>query len=116
MVELAELTEPGPFRLRTHELGNFYGVVENGRLLAMAGKRMHLPGYIEVSGVCTHPDARGRGYAGLLMSKVMEEVFADGRVPILHTFADNAPAIRVYDKLGFARRQTFHLAVLKREE
>lgn len=115
MVELAELTEPGPFRLRTMELGTFYGIEQEGRLLGMAGKRMHVPGYVEVSGVCTHPDARGRSYAGLLMSKVMDEIFAEGRTPFLHTYTDNVPAIRVYQKLGFVRRQTFHLAVLKNQ-
>jgi GNAT superfamily N-acetyltransferase len=113
MVELATLTEPGPFRLRTMELGTFYGVVEEGRLLAMAGKRMHLPGYVEVSGVCTHPEARGRGYARLLMSRVMEEIVRDGKTPFLHSFADNYGAIRVYESLGFTLRQRFELAVVK---
>jgi ribosomal protein S18 acetylase RimI-like enzyme len=113
MVELAALTEPGPFRMRTMELGTFYGIVEGGRLLAMAGKRMHLPGYVEVSGVCTHPEARGRGYARLLMSRVMEEIVNDGKTPFLHSFADNHGAIRVYESLGFTLRQRFELAVVK---
>jgi ribosomal protein S18 acetylase RimI-like enzyme len=116
MVELATLTEPGPFRLRTMELGTFYGIVEGGRLMAMAGKRMHLPGYVEVSGVCTHPDARGRGYARLLMSRVMEEIVRDGRTPFLHSFADNYGAIRVYESLGFKLRQRLELAVVKNRE
>ena len=115
MVALAELAEPGPFRLRTLELGTFYGVFHSGQLAAMAGKRMHLPGHIEVSGVCTHPDARGRGYAALLMSRVMEEILEAGKTPILHVLSSNHSAIRVYEKLGFHRRQTFHLAVLKSE-
>jgi GNAT superfamily N-acetyltransferase len=113
MVELATLTEPGPFRLRTMGLGTFYGIVEGGRLLAMAGKRMHLPGYVEVSGVCTHPDARGRGYARLLMSRVMEEIVNDGKTPFLHSFADNHGAIRVYESLGFTLRQRLELAVVQ---
>jgi GNAT superfamily N-acetyltransferase len=119
MVELATLTEPGPFRLRTMELGTFYGIfeaggtVEGGRLLGMAGKRMHLPGYVEVSGVCTHPEARGRGYARLLMSRVMEEIVRDGKTPFLHSFADNYGAIRVYESLGFTLRQRLELAVVQ---
>jgi GNAT superfamily N-acetyltransferase len=116
MVELATLTEPGPFRLRTMELGTFYGIFEAGRLLAMAGKRMHLPGYVEVSAVCTHPDARGRGYARLLMSRVMEEIVKEGKTPFLHSFADNYGAIRVYESLGFALRQRFELAVVRNDE
>ena len=63
MVALAELTKPGPMAERVLELGNYYGVREGSRLAAIAGERIHLTGYTEVSGVCTHPDFRGRGYA-----------------------------------------------------
>jgi len=116
MVALAELTEPGPFRTRTHELGLFFGVFESGRLVSMAGQRTRVPGFVEVSAVCTHPDARGRGYARMLMSAVMADIFAHGSQPYLHAFDDNHPAIRVYQSLGFAERRTFHLAVLKNEQ
>lgn len=115
MVDLAELTEPGPFRLRTPELGTFFGVFHGDRLMAMAGKRMHLPGFVEVSGVCTHPDARGRGYAAICMARVIDEITRDGKVAFLHVLVDNGAAIHVYEKLGFEVRQTFHLAVLKNE-
>ena len=114
MVELATLTEPGPFRERTIELGNFYGVFEGERLLAMAGQRMRVPGFVEVSAVCTHPEARGRGYAGILMSRVMADIRAEGAISFLHAFADN-PAVSLYRKLGFNQRRTFELAVIKRE-
>lgn len=113
MVELAHLTEPGPFQLRTLELGTFYGVLENGRLLAMAGKRFHVPGAIEVSGVCTHPDARGRGYARHLMSRVIEEIVQAGRMPFLHTRSDNASAIRIYESLGFVRRFSAEFSAIR---
>jgi predicted GNAT family acetyltransferase len=113
MLDLAKLTEPGPFGRRTIELGNFLGVFESGRLMAMAGQRLHLPGFAEVSAVCTHPDARGRGYARALMSEVMAAILGRGETPFLHVFADNYPAIRVYEGLGFARRRNLHLAVLK---
>lgn len=115
MVELAKLTEPGPFRIRTHELGAFYGIFEGQRLLAMAGQRMRVPGFVEVSAVCTHPDARGRGYARTLMSTVMKLILDAGDTPFLHTFADNHSAIRVYHALGYKKRITFHLAVLKKD-
>lgn len=114
MVTLAELTEPGPFRLRTLELGTFYGVFEGDRLVSMAGKRMHLPGLVEVSGVCTHPDARGRGYARLLMSLVIDEIERDGDTAFLHVLTEN-PAIRLYEQLGFRIQRTFHFAALTAE-
>ena len=115
MVALAELTEPGPFRLRTLELGNFYGVFHGDELAAMAGKRMHLPGLVEVSGVCTHPSARGRGYARMLMSIVIEEIEREGKTAFLHAFSAN-PAIRLYETLGFERRQEFDFAALVRTD
>jgi GNAT superfamily N-acetyltransferase len=115
MVALATLTEPGPFHLRTIELGAFFGIFHKCRLVAMAGQRLSLPVYIEVSAVCTHPDFRGRGYAPALMSTVMEHIFAHGKTPILHSFSSNAAAIAVYRGLGFAFRRSFHLAVLQND-
>jgi len=115
MLELATLAEPGPFRDRTIELGNYYGVFEGARLLAMAGQRIRVPGFVEVSAVCTHPDARGRGFAGVLMSRVMADIFAEGAAPFLHAYADN-PAVSLYRKLGFSQRRTFQLAVIKRAD
>ena len=114
MVALAELTEPGPFRERTSELGVFYGIFEGARLVAMAGQRMHVPGYVEVSAVCTHPDARGRGYARALMTGVMADIARRGETPFLHVLPDN-PAIRVYEGLGYERRRTLHLSVIRND-
>jgi ribosomal protein S18 acetylase RimI-like enzyme len=115
MLELAKLTEPGPFRQRTSELGVFWGVFHSGRLLAMAGQRLHLPQFVEISAVCTHPDARGRGYARALMCLAMQEIRRRGKIPFLHAFADNYPAIRVYEGLGFIERRTLNLAILRND-
>jgi hypothetical protein len=113
MVTLAELTEPGPFRTGTGSLGRFFGVFEETRLVAMAGQRLHLRGLREVSAVCTHPDARGRGYARIAMAEVMNDIISRGEVPFLHVFAANESATRVYAALGFTRRRSFELAVLQ---
>lgn len=115
MVELAKLTEPGPFETRTIELGAFFGIFHEERLVAMAGQRLGLPRFVEVSAVCTHPDARGRGYAPALMSTVMANIFDQGKTPFLHSFSDNAAAIAVYRRLGFTFRRNFQLAVLQNE-
>ena len=109
MIELALLTKPGPFLARTHQLGTFWGVKENGRLIAMAGERMKLEGFTEVSGVCTHPDRRGRGLAALLSHVVATDILARGETPILHAYANNTAAISVYEALGFKLRR--HLVV-----
>ena len=104
MQALAELTEPGPFRNETHKLGTFWGIRHGGRLVAMAGERMKLPGLTEVSGVCSHPDARGRGYARLLSRLVMARIAERGERPFLHAYAENAAAITLYERLGFTTR------------
>ena len=115
MVALTKLTNPGPFGTRTHELGLYLGIHQNGRLAAMAGERQRLPGYTEVSAVCTHPDFQGRGYAGVLISAVMVKILERGEIPMLHVREDNIGAIRVYEKLGFRTRAIFPFYVLRYE-
>lgn len=106
MLALATLTKPGPFAAETHRLGQFIGVKQDGVLIAMAGERMRLPGFTEVSGVCTHPDHRGKGYAAALMRAVMARIIATGETPFLHAYASNTGAIALYETLGFrVRRQ-----------
>ncbi|HEY8572154.1 GNAT family N-acetyltransferase [Phenylobacterium sp.] len=113
MLALATLTRPGPFARRTHELGGFVGVKEDGRLVAMAGERMRMPGFAEVSGVCTHPDRRGRGYAAGLMRHVAEKIRARGETPFLHAYASNTGAIGLYESLGYRTRRQVLVTVLE---
>jgi GNAT superfamily N-acetyltransferase len=112
MLALTKLTEPGPFLPRTIELGAYFGIDEAGLLVAMAGERLKLTGYTEVSAVCTHPDFRGRGYGHALMSAVMAGVMSRGETPFLHVRTGN-PALHLYQKLGFRVRAQLHLAVIK---
>lgn len=112
MLALATLTEPGPFFEATHRLGAFVGIKQEGRLVAMAGERMRPEGFTEVSGVCTHPDHRGRGYAGRLMQVVAGRIVARGETPFLHSYASNLGAISLYESLGFAIRREVTATVL----
>jgi predicted GNAT family acetyltransferase len=112
MLALATATQPGPFFARTHELGTFWGVKVDGRLVAMAGERMKPPGYTEVSGVCTDPGHRGKGYAALLSRTVATQIMARGETPMLHAYASNTPAIRLYEQLGFELRTHVNVTIL----
>lgn len=114
MQTLAEATEPGPFRKRTIEFGGYLGIRDHVRLTAMTGQRTSLPGFTEVSAVCTYPEYRGRGYAKALVAAVSGNIFARGETPILGVRMDNTPAIHVYQTLGFTVRRNLHVVVVKR--
>jgi ribosomal protein S18 acetylase RimI-like enzyme len=105
MQELARAAQPGPFGPRTHLLGEFVGYREGGRLVAMAGERMRLPGYTELSAICTHPGARGRGHAERLTRFLMNKIIDRGEVPFLHVRPENKAAA-LYTRLGFVERRT----------
>ncbi|MBU2670800.1 GNAT family N-acetyltransferase [Actinoplanes bogorensis] len=111
ILDLIERTQPGPFRTRTIELGTYLGVRRNGRLIAMAGERLHPPGWTEISAVCTDPAFRGQGLATKLVRAVAFGVRQRGEIPFLHTSAANTNAIRLYQSIGFRlrKRTTFAL-------
>ncbi|HJV21015.1 MAG TPA: GNAT family N-acetyltransferase [Sediminibacterium sp.] len=114
MLELTELTKPGPFYSKTIELGNYIGLFQNNQLISMAGERLKTNGYTEVSAICTRPEHLGKGYASYLTSKVAAGIFRDGAVPFLHVRTDNTAAINVYQKLGFQVRADVYFAVFKK--
>lgn len=114
MMELTSLTKPGPFGSRTHELGTYLGIRLQGRLVAMAGERLKVPGYTEVSAVCTHPERTGKGYARVLMMEVMQRIRERGEAPFLHVRQDNTRAVELYKRLGFYERKLGYFAVLRR--
>lgn len=114
MFALADLTKPGPFGRATHRLGAFVGVRMDGRLVAMAGERMRPTGFTEVSGICTHPDARGRGYARAIGALMARRILARGETPFLHTYDSNAAAIKLYESLGFSIRCAVTVTILRK--
>jgi predicted GNAT family acetyltransferase len=112
MLELAELTKPGPFRPRTHTLGTFLGIRSKGRLVAMAGTRFRLDGYHEVSGVCTHPEFTGRGLARILVARIVNAIHAQGITPFLHVDSENNRARALYRRMGFDERAALPMVIV----
>jgi ribosomal protein S18 acetylase RimI-like enzyme len=105
MLDLVTATKPGPFGPRTPLLGRYLGVWRGDRLVAMAGERLRLPGHVELSAICVHSEARGRGYAAALTLHLMRLAFDRGEVPFLHVRPDNVGAVALYRRLGFATRR-----------
>ena len=100
-LELARLTRPGPFGPLTLELGDYFGVFEGEQLIAMAGERMFAGSLREISGVCTHPDFQGRGWARRLMHGLIRREMQRGETPFLHVMTENGTAWRLYQRMGF---------------
>jgi ribosomal protein S18 acetylase RimI-like enzyme len=101
MVALTDLAFPGFFRARTHEMGTYYGIRIDNELVAMAGERLAVPGFREISAVVTHPAHTGRGYATLLMNRLLQDHAAAGLQSFLHVTEQNSRAIAIYKRMGF---------------
>jgi predicted GNAT family acetyltransferase len=114
MMALTELTKPGPFSARTHELGIFLGIRIDGELVAMAGERMKPANYTEMTAVCVHPSHRGRGYGQLLLAAISRQIVARGEIPFLHVFSSNSSAIALYQRQGMEIRRGLHVTVLQK--
>lgn len=113
MLELVARTQPGPFLPRTIELGTYLGIRREGRLVAMAGERLHPPGWTEISAVCTDAEHRGQGLATRLVRAVAHGIRHRGETPFLHASAANTNAIRLYESIGFRLRRRTSFRVVR---
>jgi predicted GNAT family acetyltransferase len=112
MIDLVERAQPGPISARTIELGSYFGMRDEGTLVALAGTRMRLPGFTEISAVCTDEQHRGQGLAKILVGRLVDEILGRGEVACLHVVSNNTPAIRLYETLGFTTRREMDFALL----
>jgi ribosomal protein S18 acetylase RimI-like enzyme len=108
MLALAGAARPGPFGPRTSSLGVYLGVRRAGHLIPMGGERFRLPGFVELSGICVHPSARGTGLGAAITANLTRMVLERGETPFLHVFPDN-PAIALYARLGFRERARLYV-------
>ncbi len=114
MLELTRLTKPGPFYERTILFGNYFGVFDGDKLVAMTGQRMHPIPYLEVSAVCTHPGYRGKGYAKAILLQVMKLILEQSFTPFLHVLSSNETAIKLYESVGLTIRTKLYIDMLRR--
>lgn len=114
MLALVDITRPGPIGPRALELGDFRGIFDGSKLIALAGERLHLDGFTEIATVCTHPDYRGRNYGKAVVLAVARGIVESGQTPFLGVNEDNILAIRLYESLGFTHTRTLHLNTVRR--
>jgi len=115
MLALTRLTKPGPFGKRTHEMGEYWGIRQDGDLIAMAGERLRLPGYTEISAVCTHPEHLGCGYATALIKTLIQRIRGRGEQPFLHVRPENTRAVELYERLGFHKCVLMQYVILEKQ-
>ena len=115
MIALVDLTKPGPFASRTYEMGDYFGLRNaEGHLVAMAGERLRIPQYTEISAVCTHPNHLGKGYAAFLLQYLMNRIINRGETPFLHVRPENTRAVKLYESLGFQNRVLLHYLLVNK--
>jgi predicted GNAT family acetyltransferase len=105
LLNLVNLVQPGYFKNKTSELGNYYGIYKDSQLVAVTGERMKMNAYTEVSAVVTHPRYTGLGFAKKLVAHTCQQIFLQNKVPYLHVAENNSGAINLYEKLGFKTRR-----------
>lgn len=105
LYDLVNLVQPGYFKKKTALLGNYFGIFENGKLVAVTGERMKMEDFVEISAVITHPEHTGKGYAKQLVAQAANAIFAQNKMPYLHVVENNEGAIKLYEKLGFRTRR-----------
>ncbi|ULC58540.1 GNAT family N-acetyltransferase [Flaviramulus sp. BrNp1-15] len=105
LIDLVKLVYPHFFKAKTNELGTYYGIFKNGKLIAVTGERFQSKNFIEISAVITHPDHVGKGYAKQLITHTSNEIFKKNKTPYLHVDVNNLGPIALYKKLGFKIRR-----------
>lgn len=114
MYQLIQKVQPGYYEPDTHQLGNYFGILHQQQLVAIAGERMKLEELTEISAICTDPAFTGRQYAQHLIAHLSNTNLDAGKIPFLHVLESNERAIRLYEYMGFTRRRTISFWKLRR--
>ena len=105
LFHLVNMIQPGYFNSKTSDLGNYFGIYKDEKLIAVTGERMKMNEFTEISAVITHPEHTGKGYAKQLIKQTTNQIFKENKIPYLHVAESNIGAIKLYEKLGFTTRR-----------
>jgi len=114
MYNLINKVQPGYYEPGTNQLGDYYGILQQDKLVAIAGERMRLQQLTEISAICTDPDYTGRKYAQHLITHLCNTNLDRGNTPFLHVLQTNVRAISLYEYMGFIQRRMISFWQLKR--
>lgn len=114
MLDLINKIQPGFYKSDTHLLGDYYGIWQDNKLVAMAGERIQVEHFTELSAIVTDPDYTGRKYAQQLITQLCNTNLSKGKIPFLHVLQSNDRAIRLYEYMGFAQRRLISFWQLKK--
>lgn len=113
--ELVNLVQPGYYRIKTSDLGQYFGIYKDGRLIAAGGERMKMNHFTEISAIVTHPDHTRKGYAKQIIKRLTDKILSEQKTPYLHVLESNIGAIKLYEQLGFSVRRKMSFWKLKVE-
>lgn len=114
MLDLINKVQPGFYKLDTYQLGEYYGVWQEDKLVAIGGERIQLDHFTEISSICTDPDYTGRKYAQHLITHICNTNLSKGNIPFLHVLQSNDRAVRLYEYMGFTQRRLISFWQLKK--
>ena len=116
MFALINSVQPGYYEMDTRLMGAYYGIRQEGKLVSMAGERMRMEGFTELSAVCTLPGYTGRQYAQQLIAHICGLHYAAGVRTFLHVAKTNVRAVRLYEHLGFTHRREIVFRRIRKNE
>jgi len=78
----------------------WFGIFSDGKLVSL-GNATVTDIASNMGAVATHGSSRNRGYATSIVSALLREMLKANDLAPIHVLKDNAPARRVYEKVGF---------------
>jgi GNAT superfamily N-acetyltransferase len=106
------------FDPRQIDTGHYYGLRADGELVSAGGCHVYSPAQrvAALGNIVTHPDHRGRGHAAAVTARLCAGVLKTVDHVGLNVKANNAAAVRCYERLGFRPVAEYEEALLELTE
>lgn len=91
------------------ERGQVYGITRKNKIISCAGVMFSIPEAAHIGYVWTDEARRGKGLAYAATSTLVDSLLEKFESITLYVAAANAPALHLYQKLGFVKYATHYL-------